>query len=344
MKTRTRISGGRALGLAAFLFVFTIAACDSNPSGLQEDTPDTAELSDLAARLTTNLNLSAEHALAINELLAGDNARSPGRLWTVAAELQKRLTEEQKARLFEMAAQRKARFAEQGRGRRFNQNGQNKPRRLGHRRQGKPNHAGGLSAILTTEQQEQMKALRAAHQEQMKALMQARKDGSLSPEDFREQRKALQTKMKDDVQALLTDEQRAQLEQQREKMKARAAAFKEAAAAAKAEALGLTGDQEATLEALQAEQKTQHQALIEQARAGTLDREAIKAQLQKLREAHQAAMAEILTPEQLEIIKIHNILASRVGIRNARRPGTGGPRGLKGHQGFGGSHGGGLGG
>ena len=51
------------LGLAAFLFVFTLAACgDSNFVTNTDDEATSAELTDLAARLSTELSLTTEQA------------------------------------------------------------------------------------------------------------------------------------------------------------------------------------------------------------------------------------------------------------------------------------------
>jgi hypothetical protein len=55
--------------------------------------------------------------------------------------------------------------------------------------------------------------------------------------------------------------------------------------------------------------------------------------MQALREAHKAALADILTPEQIEITEIHTAL---VGGLAARR---GGPEGFRGARGFRGQNG-----
>ncbi len=333
-----KIKRTRFLALAAFLFVFAFAACDSSPSALLDEEATSAELTDLAARLSTDLGLSTEQAQEINSLFAvsGDEKPEPGHLWTVAAALQKTLTDAQKATLFENLEQRTAALAEgmkgrrfkegeQGRRRHFQQGEKGNARRL--KRKGEP-RANGLSDFLTTEQQEQMKALREAKQEAMKALMEARQDGSLSPEDFREQAKALREKGHEEMQALLTDEQKATFEEKRDERKARFGEHREAASEARNEALGLSADQEAALASMRETHQAERKALVEKIRAGNLDREAAKAEFEALRETNKAALAEILTPEQVEIVEIRNALAGGVALRRAGRRGArgfGGP-------------------
>ncbi|MFB3131976.1 MAG: hypothetical protein ACE10K_05585, partial [Rhodothermales bacterium] len=187
--------------------------------------------------------------------------------------------------------------------------------------------ANGLSDFLTTEQQEQTKALREAKQEAMKALMEARQDGSLSPEDFREQAKALRENAHEEMQALLTDEQKATFEEKRDARKARFGEHREAASEARNEALGLSADQEAALASMREAHQAERKAFVEKIRAGDLDREAVKAEFEALREATKAALAEVLTPEQIETVEIHNALTGGVALRRAGRRGkrSGGP-------------------
>ena len=321
-----RTQSTRFLALAAFFFVFTFAACDSDPSALVDEEATATELTDLAARLSTDLDLSTEQAQAINSLVtvSGDEKPVPGHLWTVAAGLQKTLTDEQKAMLFENLEQRTAELAEGMKSRRFNQGDKGNARRF--QRQG-DNGAEFLN--LTPEQQEHMKALREANRAEMKALMEARKDGSLSEDDFREQAKALREKNHEAMQALLTDEQKATLEEKRAERKSRfgdrreaAAEAKEIAATARAEALGLTADQEAALASMQEEHQAARKALAEKIRAGDVDREGVKAEFETFRAANQAALTEILTPEQLETVEIHNALAGGLALRRAGRRGA----------------------
>ncbi len=334
-----------ALGLAAFLFVFTLAACgDSNFVTNTDDEATSTELTDLAARLSTDLSLSTEQANEINSLLATDDKPAPGHLWTVAAELQKTLTDEQKTALLEKAEQRRAEWAEGRQGRRFSRDGEGQGRRFNRdgqaprqrfQRQGEKGN-GSLNDLLTDEQKEQMKTLREANREEIKALVEAKENGSITEEDFREQAKALREANREALQNLLTDEQKATLEQKREEMKAKFEERKDAAETARVEALGLTADQQVALAEMREAHRAEAKALIEQARAGDLDREAIRTEMQSLRETHKAALADVMTPEQIEIADIHHAL---MGSINARRGARHGGKGMRGARGFRGQNG-----
>ena len=325
-----------ALAMVAFLFVFTLAACgDSNFVTNTDDEATPAELNELAARLSTDLSLSTEQANQVNSLLTVDDKPSPGHLWAVAAELQQTLTDEQKATLIEKAAERRAEFADGMRGRRFNRDGQGQGRRFnregdgtGRRFQRQGNDGPGfMNDFLTPEQQEAMKALRETSRAEMKALVEARRDGSLTDEAFREQAKALREANHEAMQELLTDEQKATLEQKRAERKATFEARQDAAQAARVEALGLTADQEVALAEMREAHQAEMKAFFEQARSGNADREAIRAEIQTIREANKAALADVLTPEQIEITDIHNALMGGIAARR------GGPRGVRGGRG-----------
>lgn len=331
----------RFLALAAFLLAFTVAACDSDPSALADEEATATERNDLAARLSTDLGLSTEQARDINSLLAvaGDEKPEPGRLWSVAAALQKTLTDEQKATLFAQVEQRTAdladgmrahRFNRDGQGRRFNRQEPRPDRRV--QRQGERG-PGFLHESLTPEQQAQMKALRETQQEKMKALHEARQNGSLSSEDFREQIRVLREANQEAMQALLTDEQKAALQEKHDALKARFGARKQtfdarrgAAMEARSNALGLTADQEAALATLHETHQAERKAFIEKIRNGDLDREAVKAEFEALHEAHKAALDEVLTPDQREIVEIYDALTGGVVLHRA---------GSRGRRGFG---------
>ena len=319
-----------ALGLAAFLFVFTLAACgDANFVTNTDDEATPAELSELAARLSTDLSLSTEQTNQVNSLLTVDDKPAPGHLWTVAAELQKTLTAEQKATLIEKAAERRSARAEGGHGRRFNRDGDGTGRRFERQGNGR---ADFMNDFLTPEQQEAMKALRETQRAEMKALVEARQSGSLTDEAFREQATARREAHREAMQNLLTDEQKATLEQKREEMKARFEERKDAAETARVEALGLTADQEGALAEMREAHRAEARAVVEQARSGNADRDAIRTEIQALREAHKAALADVLTPEQIETTDIHNAL---MGGLAARRGGPKGGRGVRGFRGQG---------
>ena len=80
MKMRFTIPG--YLVPAALLLVFGLAACDTNPSAVDEEALDPGDLIGLSAKLAADLDLSAAQVQAVDDLLGGDAQRGPGYLWT----------------------------------------------------------------------------------------------------------------------------------------------------------------------------------------------------------------------------------------------------------------------
>ena len=87
--------------LASFALIFILAACDSNTIDENIDDPELAQLSEA---IGDEVSLTSEQQSDFEQSLArhGGNRfnREPGFLWTVAADLQASLTDEQKADLF----------------------------------------------------------------------------------------------------------------------------------------------------------------------------------------------------------------------------------------------------
>ena len=101
---------------------------------------------------------------------------------------------------------------------------------------------------------------------------------------------------------------------------------------ARVAALDLSTDQQTALKALQEAHRAEAEALIEQARSGDADREALRESFREMRERHQAAHNALLTPAQQETVMIHNALIARAmmsrakGERNGHRGGIQGRR------------------
>ena len=337
MKTRRDHRNGsiRRRGIFFALALFLVAACDTATPEAQEEPIEDATLQSVAEALKSDLGLSAAQAQEITGVLAQHEGEGVGALWYVAAELQERLTEEQKARLFTRAAERReafrARMADGAPGR---LRGQRRMRRAGAFLRG--SMEGPLAELLTEEQKTALAEVRARGQEAVRALMDRKRDGALTPEAFREQMRSLFEGMKAEVAVLLTEEQKAALEarraERREAFRARAGERLEAMA----EALELTPEQEATLRELRETHRAALKALREEAKAGERDREAIRAAVAEMRAAQRAEMAEALTDRQEEIVRLHRILAVKA---TAHRRGAG-ERGFRHGRGFGNRNGG----
>ena len=241
-------------------------------------------------------------AVARNE----EQARTPGFLWHVAADLESSLTPGQKEELLAAAASSRPGTADMRRGR-FGKRG-DRFGKHGHRRgmqRGERGPRMGTSALerlvpdLTEQQQAEIQRLRAAYADSARAL--------------RQQQRAA-------VAEVLTDQQKAALEEARQERRAQVRDRREQRFEGRtarradrwqgaAEVLDLTEEQQDELADLRERQREQRQAVWEQVRAGGLDRADVPDRLAEIRAAGQSARAEILTPEQLDTMEIHRVLA-----------------------------------
>jgi hypothetical protein len=152
-------------------------------------------------------------------------------------------------------------------------------------------HLGDLD--LSDEQQAALEAIMLEYGPQLMDLMQQLRQGLISKEQFEELAEALREEIQDAIGDVLTDEQLAAIEELRER--AREASVAERAA--RIDALGLTGEQLADLEALR-------ESLAEQA----CETIVAGGSPEDLHAAHQEAVAEILSNDQIEIIEVHDAL------------------------------------
>lgn len=306
-------SDGRFVVMAVLALLF-LAACDSGQL-LEETEPLDDDTAQMADALVQDLALSTQEATALRTSMASHEGLrgEPGFLWRVAADLQASLTAEQKERLFARAEQMQQR--------------DHRPRH--QRRQalrfllGDHLHGDGpladVFATLTDEQRQALETIRESYRPQLRDLMAQRRDGALDAADFREQMQALREAMRAEIEAVLTDEQKAALEAAREQMKADREERRAAVAAVRDEVLGLTDEQKTALEELHAEHRAELQSLREQLEAGTAEPDELREAFEALREAHTEALAAVLTAEQLEIVTIHRILQHHVGKRMLKR-------------------------
>ena len=333
----------RMLFAGLFFSLFVFAACDSS-NALLESGAGSEALSPSVASLSENLSLTEGQSQEISEVIAKRGENQPGTLWYVAAELQSSLTEDQKEELFAKIDEAKERVQAQG-----------KQQRRFKRDRGEMSEMFG---DLSDDQKAELKALREGQREKMKALVEQRRAGELDEEAMRAAASEIRTEAEEKLKEVLTEEQfeafKASQEERaenrkarRENMKARRGESGEATrgdrrgrragrfggeareefSAAKIEALGLTDEQQASIEALRAEQKEKAQALFEEVKENGGDREAIREQVEQLREESQSEMAEILTEDQLETITIHRALAFQA--KKNRSEGAQGKRGQR---------------
>lgn len=327
-------------GLLALGLTLAVAACDTTGSSADTSSQDTADVNALAGQTASNLNLSDDLAEKLKASFAAyEGERSEaGFLWRVSDDLQAKLTDSEFAEL-QTALEQRPEAREGRRGKRgFRRGG----RRGGPQQNARHGGERGahLEALaeeidLTDEQQEQLKAIHQDTRAAMQELRQARRDGSMTPNELREQAMTIREQTKADVQAVLTPEQQAELEARREAKKAERQARREESQAIMAEVLELTAEQQDALDALRDEAKAERKAVREQIQSGNVDREALRTQREDTRDTYQSALADILTEDQYETVVIHHALAKRLlKARHAHRAGRfGGGPGVRGMQG-----------
>ncbi len=152
---------------------------------------------------------------------------------------------------------------------------------------------------LSDAQRAALQAIMFEYGPQLMDLMHQLRDGLISEEQFKERAEALGEEIQEAIGEVLTDEQIAAIEEMRER--ARAAA--EAERAARIEALELTDQQLADLESLRG-------SLAEQA----CETIVAGGSAEDLHAAHQAAVAEVLSNDQIESIEVHGSLQMHVFV------------------------------
>lgn len=308
----------------ALVFVFGLAACDA--AGPDDTTTlDDAELRAVVTELSTDLDLSATQASAVQASFAqhqtGD--RQPGYLWYVAADLQQALTDEEKARLFAKAETQRARFEE----RRESQDG---PRHRRDRRGPGAMHLlrGRLASELglTDDQKTDIQAIMESRKDNFKALHTSYRNGDLTQEQLRNEMASLRADIEAEVEATLTPEQQAKLAEikqqradRRDERKDNRRDRRDANHTAMVDVLELTQTQQDALATLKAEQHAKAAEIREQVQNGSLDREGAQAAMQTLHEEGQASRAALLTGTQQEILNIHRALTQRVMAHKAKQ-------------------------
>ncbi len=308
-----------SLVAAVAIFLTSCANPFAQNDEVQLDSPD---LEMFSSDLESDLSLSGKSTKNLRSALGrhgngGERDRDPGFLWKVAAELQQTLTDKEKNRIFAKLEEAKEKGKDKGEGR-------DKDSDTGWGEK----DGGALRAVysvLTEDQRVEFDAIMEKFRASMNVLMASISSGEMTREEAKAEIDSLEEAMKAAIDALLTDDQKAQLEQMKADRKAKMEAYMEAVRQAKIEALGLTDDQIAAIEAARAEMKAAMEALEAQVESGELTKEEAHEAAKVIFEANKAAMEKILTATQLEIIKIHNYLEMKWHQRqkNGDRDGSG---------------------
>ena len=296
-------------------FLLFAVGCD-NPMLDNAAELDSPELQDFAKELSSDLGLSESSASAVNDVLNRHGRkgkhREPGFLWKVAGELAVELSDEEKARLFEKMDEKEIPLFGSSKGKKG--------------KKGK-SYFSQIKKVLTDDQKVTFKAIKVAYKERFKAIHEQVKDGTLSKEDAKAQKDALREALKAEIDVLLTDEQKAQLEQNKADRKEKRKAYRDSTKAVKVAVLGMTTDQLTAFDAAHQEARDAARALFEKSKNGDIDKDTLREGLKNIFAAKNEKMLGIFDDSQLEIIKIHKALSLRMKKHKGKKGKKGGKRG-----------------
>lgn len=307
---RTGWSRGRrviAAGLMISLAGFTVA-CDSSPTDTlnQNTTADASEAdySIILGDLTEGLGLTNDQIEAVRNVLEDyrGQGRQSGQMWYAAADIQGILNSEQieaiQARQAEMRAEMKAR--RDGMGGQFGD---------------RAGRGGGLD--LSAEQIAELEQIRESFAPQLDGIRDGVRSGSITRDEAQTRMEEIRDAMHEALKGILTDEQiaaldehRAGAEVRRKELRNRRGERHQVGQDAMVEALGLTADQLAAIEALREGFRGQGRPSSEEAEAR--------------REAHHQALLDILDDDQAEIWVLHGSLSQLFARHQARSRAHGG--------------------
>jgi len=317
----------KRLILPVSTFLLITVGCD-NPAQDNAVELDSSELQDLSSELASDLGLSQSSANEVNDVLnrygRGGKHREPGFLWKVAGELTVKLSEEEKARLFEKMEEHDIPL--------FGDANKRGTKFRGGKRGG--HDFGGIVRVLTDDQKASFKEIMVSYKEKFEAINNQVNDGSISKEDARTQMAALKEAMKAEIGALLTDEQRAQIEQNKAEWEAKRQEYRDASKAVMVDVLEMTSDQISKFDAINQEARDAAKALFEQAKNGDINRTSLREGLKNIFTEKNEKFEALFSVSQIEIIKIHKALELRMKKHRGQKDDRGdGPRGGKGRGG-----------
>ncbi|GEM_PF-3803887 len=283
--------------LALTLVAATTTGCEQVTGAAPESEEETLseDMQSMASMLAADLQMSEQ---AVRNMM-GKHARQwkqPGFLWYLAATMQQRMSNAEKARLFE----RTERIRQHQR--------ENRWRKVAaFFRKPAPRHPAWR--ILNDEQRPQFRELLNTYRQQFSDLAEKLRKKEIAREDFLRQAFTLRKQFREDVSQLLTEEQRQALEARRQERKEQRAARMDSVRAAMQHALQLTDERMEQLEALHKRQRETVKALHERFQTGEIDLETLRNELKALHEATDQELQSLLTPEQYETLKIHRALS-----------------------------------
>lgn len=305
------------------LALFATMGCE----GLNKDEAvhlDDEELQAFSDGLDADVGLSSSSINALNAALNkhgkdSKHRHDPGFLWKVAAEMQGKLSDEEKARLFKWMDENSVPYLFGG--------------GMDHKGHGGPKGDKGgadlrmIYKMLTDDQKVALEEIMESYGKQMRAIMEEVKAGTKDKDSARTELEALTEAMKSDIDDLLTDEQKQKIEELKTEMEQKMAEAKAAAHQAMVDALEMTAEQESGLETINKESAEAVKTFLTKAKDEDMDKKDVHEGLKSLMGERNDKIEALFNDKQTEIIKIYTALGMQYSKHCGDKKGRDGKKG-----------------
>ena len=316
----------KKLLLLITLSLFAMIGCEN----LSKDdiTVIDPELQGLSDGLNDDIGLSKSSINAFNDALnrhgkKGKHRSDPAFLWKVSAEMQSKLSDEEKYKLFGWMDDNSTPYlfaADMGpKSSRGPKDGDKDKKHLDIRM---------LFTLLDEAQEISLKAIMESYKTKMDEVMKKAKDGTLDRDSAKAELEALEVAMHTEIEALLTDEQKQKLEDMHVEMKQKMEEMRQAGHDAMVNALSMTSLQDDGLTSINKETNEVQKALMEKAKAEEMSRDDMHEALKALFAERNSKIDALFDDTQMEIIKIYTALVMQYSKHcgDRKKDGTGDKR------------------
>ena len=316
----------KKLLLLITLSLFAMIGCEN----LSKDdiTVIDPELQGLSDGLNDDIGLSKSSINAFNDALnrhgkKGKHRSDPAFLWKVSAEMQSKLSDEEKYKLFGWMDDNSTPYlfaADMGpKSSRGPKDGDKDKKHLDIRM---------LFTLLDEAQEISLKAIMESYKTKMDEVMKKAKDGTLDRDSAKAELEALEVAMHTEIEALLTDEQKQKLEDLHVEMKQKMEEMRQAGHDAMVNELSMTSLQDDGLTSINKETNEAQKALMEKAKAEEMSRDDMHEALKALFAERNSKIDALFDDTQMEIIKIYTALVMQYSNHcgDRKKDGTGDKR------------------
>ena len=316
----------KKLLLLITLSLFAMIGCEN----LSKDdiTVIDPELQGFSDGLNDDIGLSKSSINAFNDALnrhgkKGKHRSDPAFLWKVSAEMQSKLSDEEKYKLFGWMDDNSTPYlfaADMGpKSFRGPKDGDKDKKHLDIRM---------LFTLLDEAQEISLKAIMESYKTKMDEVMKKAKDGTLDRDSAKAELEALEVAMHTEIEALLTDEQKQKLEDLHLEMKQKMEEMRQAGHDAMVNALSMTSLQDDGLTSINKETNEAQKALMEKAKAEEMSRDDMHEALKALFAERNSKIDALFDDTQMEIIKIYTALVMQYSKHcgDRKKDGTGDKR------------------